>query len=56
MTAVLSKSKKGRMIIVGSENFVDDDYFEKEDNLEHNLITKAAGKPSRSWWGDSQNQ
>jgi len=32
MTAVLSKSKKGRMIIVGSENFVDDDYFEKEDN------------------------
>ena len=32
MVATLSPSKKGRLVVCGSESFYDDDYFEKEDN------------------------
>lgn len=32
LTAVGSKSGKGRMLVIGSERMFDDDYFEKEDN------------------------
>ena len=32
MLALNSKSKKGKMVVIGSEKFFDDDYFEKEDN------------------------
>jgi intraflagellar transport protein 52 len=32
MNAIVSNSKKGRMVIVGSEMFTEDDYFDKEDN------------------------
>lgn len=30
--SILSKSKKGRMILIGSDAFIDDDFFDKEDN------------------------
>eukprot|EP00340_Litonotus_pictus_P000465 CAMPEP_0170514288 /NCGR_PEP_ID=MMETSP0209-20121228/859_1 /TAXON_ID=665100 ORGANISM="Litonotus pictus, Strain P1" /NCGR_SAMPLE_ID=MMETSP0209 /ASSEMBLY_ACC=CAM_ASM_000301 /LENGTH=425 /DNA_ID=CAMNT_0010798321 /DNA_START=27 /DNA_END=1304 /DNA_ORIENTATION=+ len=32
MAAVSSMSKKGRLLVVGSEGFTEDEYFEKEDN------------------------
>jgi intraflagellar transport protein 52 len=32
MCAVLSDSKKGRMVITGSESMTEDDYFDQEDN------------------------
>lgn len=32
LTCFLSKSKRGRSALIGSEHFFDDDFFEKEDN------------------------
>lgn len=30
--ALTSKSKKGKMVLIGSERFIDDEFFDKEDN------------------------